>query len=93
MILAWVRFWAAAIPATPAPRIATLVFLQVPLSRGGRLAASAAEIHHWGAEWLRAAGSADPERETPVLRYFLREQRDKIADLEARLAELESALL
>ena len=33
------------------------------------------------------------EREVPVLRYFLREHRDKIADLESRIAELESALL
>ena len=35
----------------------------------------------------------DYARETVVLRHFVREHRDKIADLEARIAELESALL
>ena len=35
----------------------------------------------------------DYARETVVLRHFVREHRDRIADLEARIAELESALL
>lgn len=35
----------------------------------------------------------DYARETVVLRHFVREHRDKIADLESRIAELESALL
>ena len=57
------------------------------------------EAHQYGADALVAYGPNGEledyyySREVVVLRYFLREHRDKIADLESRIAELESALL
>jgi hypothetical protein len=73
--------------------------IEDPVTGRIQLGSLADEAEEYGAGALVSYGPEGEvedyhySREVVVLRYFLREHRDKIADLEARIAELESALL